>query len=248
MANNEFNKLQYFGNLAKAGVLQELRNASLKVLCSLYDHSNGDGSSSRPGLENLMEETGLKKTAVTDALRDLVEFGCISQTGKGGRSAATGARWASTFALHIPPTLDVDVALRVRRRNNPPKRQPQSPLPDGPVMDGGVDYRKTNSSLPENQMSTTGNQTVDYRNSDSPLPETRQSTTGLSGTYQTPYTKPPASNPSTTSAPHTNASAAPGGVCGNCGTEVDELILEWCRSCLNGDSEAEEGTEEAWQS
>lgn len=69
--------------------------AEFRVLMSIFDHSSADGTNSHPGIKLLIEETGYRKAAISQALTALQDRGWITQTRKG--SGVSGH--TSVFAL-----------------------------------------------------------------------------------------------------------------------------------------------------
>jgi hypothetical protein len=57
--------------------------AEFRVLIAIFNHSGADGSNSHPGIKLLMEETGYRRAAISEALTALQERGWITQTRKG---------------------------------------------------------------------------------------------------------------------------------------------------------------------
>ena len=69
----------------------EFTPAEFRVLFSIFDHSGSDGRKSHPGLELMAEETGYRRTGVSEAVRGLKARGWIHETfrgsGKSGRAS-----------------------------------------------------------------------------------------------------------------------------------------------------------------
>lgn len=69
--------------------------AEFRVLIALFNHTSADGTNAHPGLKLLAEETGYRKSGVSEAITSLKARGWIRETRKG--SGFTGN--ASVFAL-----------------------------------------------------------------------------------------------------------------------------------------------------
>ncbi|WP_155948785.1 hypothetical protein [Mycobacterium sp. URHB0044] len=69
--------------------------SELRVLLSIYNHSGADGKRSHPGIDVMIEETGYRKSGISEAVTALKERGWIHEVYRGnGR-----ARQSSVFEL-----------------------------------------------------------------------------------------------------------------------------------------------------
>jgi hypothetical protein len=92
-----FSKLQWL----KRTNGHKFTGSELRVLLSIYNHSDADGRRSHPGIELMEQETGYRKSGISEAATALKQRGWIHETYRGnGR-----ARQSSVFEL-VPDAPD----------------------------------------------------------------------------------------------------------------------------------------------
>lgn len=104
------------------------------VALTLSLHMNERGDSCFPSLETQSEETGLSKTTVVKALRELEQTGYIVRTvtngGKGGRGNVTHYR-----AVHPPPQLFTERTVQPRNSSSDAERTVHLTPKKGPASE-----------------------------------------------------------------------------------------------------------------
>lgn len=91
------NKLLYLKGLH--GV--DMKPSTFRVLVTVLDYANPDGSSASPGRKNLAKDSCLSESTVDRALDELVGYGWLRRVSRGGRSG-DGAHWAAEYELCTP--------------------------------------------------------------------------------------------------------------------------------------------------
>lgn len=100
--------------------------AEMRVLMSIYNHSGADGTRSFPGLDVIMDEACLKKTATSDAIRSLKSRGWVREMYRG--SGRSGKK--SEFAL-VPDAPNSSNPEPWRKNINTPASAGQLNTPAG---------------------------------------------------------------------------------------------------------------------
>lgn len=97
---SQFSKLAYLQLLRKA----RLTHAQYRVLVTILNYADADGTNAHPGFARLAEECRMSRSTVSKCIAFLKRSGWLWESARGFPSADGGN--ASVFELRIPPYLN----------------------------------------------------------------------------------------------------------------------------------------------